>query len=145
MTFERSLEFIESAIKSFKPDPGFGPAFTPRVKFKSVFICERQKHCLANAKKMVSNHTCIQKDILDLLPDDIKKRLKVIEEENDQPFDLWKKEIDAADLLQCFSCKKHDKGLYIFVYIYVYIFIHISMYIYIQTCVHTFIYIYKYN
>jgi hypothetical protein len=114
LTFERSLEFIENAIKSFKPDPGFGSAFLPRVHFKSLLICERQKHCLANAKKMVSNDTCIQKDILDLLPDDIKKRLKVIEQENDQTFDLWKKEIDAADLLQSFSCKKHDEGLYVF-------------------------------
>ena len=62
LTFERSLEFIESAIKSFKPD-GPGSAFTPRLRFKSLLICERQKHCLANAKQMVSEDTCVQKDI----------------------------------------------------------------------------------
>ena len=119
LTFERSLEFIESAIKSFKPD-GPGSAFTPRLRFKSLLICERQKHCLANAKQMVSEDTCVQKDILDLLPDDIKKRLKEIEQDNDETFDLWKKEIDAATLLHCFACKKHGEGLYLFQHMYVY-------------------------
>ena len=110
LTFERSLEFIDSAIKQYVPEAGHCQYYKPQVRFKPLLVCEKEKHCIYNAKAHLPSHACIQKDIMDSLPLDIRQKLDNIQKSVSEPFNSNVEVINAAEIKDEFECLQHGKG-----------------------------------